>query len=86
MPLIVPELPKITNLKTILGKKIVDESQIPDPNLSNYPIENVVFKSQLPHNILLIRQEVEKTAIIGAAKSGYIPLIVDDDNIVVQVF
>lgn len=86
MPLIVPQLPKIIDLNTTLGKKIVDESKIPDPSQLDYPVDNVIFKSQLPDNILILKQDVEKTAIVGTVKSGYFPLIVDDDDIVVQVF
>lgn len=90
MPLIVPELPKVSNLRTLLGKKFIDESIVPDADLNermkDYPIENVVFKSQLPPYVLILKQSVDKTAITGAVQSGMLPLIVNEDDIIVRVY
>jgi len=85
MPLIVRSLPKFPVDKNLLGKKIVDESAVPDPRLKDYPVSNVVFRSQLPENVFLLKQHVDKVSITGALDSGYIPLLVDDDNVVVQI-
>jgi len=86
MPLIIPELPKVENLKTLLGKRFVDESIVPEEKWSSYPIENVIFKAQLPSYALILRQSVEKTAITGAFESGMVPIIIDENNIIVRVF
>jgi hypothetical protein len=86
MPLIVPNLPKIDNFKTLLGKRIVEETTVMDVTDYNYPIDNVVFRSQLPENALLLNQDVEKTAIVQAFKEGKIPLIIDNRGIVIQTF
>jgi hypothetical protein len=86
MPLLVPQLPKIQNLKTLLGKKVLDESLIPDPKNKNDSVENVIWKSQLPSNVVLIKADVERTAITGAVKSGLVPIIVNENDIVLHVY
>jgi len=86
MPLVVPQLPKIENLRTLLGKRVLDESLIPDTNASDQSLDNVIFKAQLPTNVVLIKESVDKVSITGALKSGYIPVIVTDDDVVVQVY
>ena len=83
MPLITSELPKITSIDSIVGKRIVDESLLTNAIDVDYPVENVVFTSQLPKNFVIFKQGTDKTALIGAGKSGLYPLIVDENNIVI---
>ena len=83
MPLIVPQLPVITEIRGIVGKKIIDDIT---PNIVDPGPHDVIYKSQLPSNVVLIKQDVEHTAITGAAKSHMIPIIVDQDDIVIHVF
>lgn len=92
MPLIVESLPPVQDLSETIGKKVIDEG-IPISSLkmkqfttSNGQIDFslVVFKSQLPKNTLILKQDVDTLAVSGALKSGFRPLIVDENDIVVK--
>ena len=84
MPLLVPQLPIITNLRSLVGKKIVDEEKVTGD--SDFPVEKIVYKSQLPKNVLVSKQDVDHVAITGAVKSGYTPIMVDADDIVIRIY
>jgi len=87
MPLLIPpDLSKVTDLQTLIGKKIVDEKNPPHEKDKDYPMDNVVFKSQLPDNILLLNESVDKVAITGAFNSGLVPIIISADGIVKRTF
>lgn len=83
MPLIIPELPVITDIRGIVGKKVIDDTS---GNIVNPGVHDVIYKSQLPSNVVLIKQDVEHTAITGAAKSNLLPILVDEDDVVIKVF
>lgn len=83
MPLIVSELPKIKNLRTLIGKRVIDESLVP---IGDQDMINVTYKAQLPSNVVLIKADIERTAVTGAVKSGLVPIIVNDDDIVLHVY
>jgi hypothetical protein len=68
-----------------VGKRIVDQSTVPSGDV-DYPVENVVYKSQLPPHVVLIKQDVDHTAITGAVKSGLSPILLDQNDIVVHTY
>lgn len=93
MPLIVPTIDKITDLKSLIGKKLVDESNASyisaaaskgDSNA--YDISQIVYHAQLPDNALILKQDVDHTAITGAFKEGMTPVIVDAEDIIVKIY
>jgi hypothetical protein len=89
MPLVISDYgrEKITDLSTILGKQIIDETDLgKNKELhQTYDWNNVIFKSQLPENVVLIDQATDQVALTGAMKSGMIPVVVDSYNYVTKV-
>ena len=94
MPLRITQLEKIKDLKQIVGKKVIIEEDLTilKQDMSKYlknnmiDIDRIVFKSQLPGNVLLLKQGIDRTAISGALKNGFVPIFVDANNIVVEVY
>lgn len=85
MPLVVPTLPKVTSISSIIGKRLVDDEQAligQTLNDVDYPVSNVVYKSQLPSHFLIMKNSQRGTAIAGAAKAGFFPVFVDENDIV----
>lgn len=94
MPLVIPTLPKIDDLREIIGKLYFDESIPVDATkdfssfLDNDKVDlsKVVFKSQLPNNTIIIKQDVDSVAIVRAMKSGLTPIITDYNDIIIHIY
>jgi hypothetical protein len=87
MPLVLPSnLPKIYDLRSLKGKRVVDQALVPSDQQQNYPFDTTIFTAQLPSYVILIKQYVDRTAITGAVQSGYTPLIVDNNDVVIEAF
>ncbi len=93
MPLVIPDSFKPidkNNLHSLLGKTIVYEEQVArgntDLTIDDINEDDIVFHSQIPFNVVVIKESVDHTAIAGAFKSGYIPIMVNEKNKIVKVY
>ena len=91
MPLVLPNIfkpIKEQDLRLLVGKTLIDDA-IPltehDAQLQ-LDDDTLVFKSQLPENVVILRQDNDNTAITGAFKSKLVPILVDANHKITRVF
>jgi len=95
MPLVIPKLNTITNLNELLGRLYINEAiPVPPKILENENLyskddgidpEKVVFSSQLPKNVVVVRQNMNNIAIKSVIDSGMVPIIVDEESKIIKI-